>query len=162
MGTILNLDYRYRYLGCVAHTYAPALATSEAAHASACASAAGGAPAARGMGHRPMGAKRNRPEGYPMDLTKAPACLGFGVEQGAGISVDSVAEKPEGRSAAARVLANGVQGWSALGVGPSLHSPAPVCIAPASSLNAGTLFFIARNEGSSMAPDNYACIHRMK
>lgn len=117
--------------------------------------------AVRGMGPCPMSAKRNRPEGYPMGLAKAPARLGLGVEQGAGLPVGSVAEKPEGRSGAARVLANGVQGWSALGVGPSLHSPAPVCIAPASSLNAGTLFFIARNEGSSMAPDNYACIHRM-
>lgn len=117
--------------------------------------------AVRGMGPCPMSAKRKRPEGYPMDLAKVPARLGLGVEQGAGVPVGSVAEKPEGRSGAARVLANGVRGWSALGVGPSLHSPAPVHIAPASSLNAGTLFFIARNEGSSMAPDNYACIHRI-
>lgn len=117
--------------------------------------------AVRGMGHCPMSAKRNRPEGYPMGLAKSPASLGLGVEKGAGVPVCSVAEKTEGRSGAARVLANGVRGWSALGVGPSLHSPAPVHIAPASSLNAGTLFFIARNEGSSMAPDNYACIHRI-
>lgn len=38
----------------------------------------------------------------------------------------------------------------------------PSCPEKQVFLGHAALFFIARNEGSSMLPDNYACIHRMK
>jgi hypothetical protein len=113
----------------------------------------------RGMGCNPM---ETWPEGYPKAQAKAPARPGLGVEQGAGVPVGSVAANPEGRSGAARVLANGGLGLGAPRKGRGLHFPALVTSTwPALSQNAATLFFIARNEGSSMVPDDYSCIHRM-
>lgn len=119
-----------------------------------------------GMGHRPMEAKRNRLEGYPNAQAKPPEAGRFGTEKGAGVPVGCVAEKPEGRSGAARVLKDGCyidMSIAAPRSGRGLRSPAPLNPASLSAqIRALALFFIARNEGSSMVPDNYACIHRIK
>jgi hypothetical protein len=130
------------------------------ATAAAEAVAGNGVPSVLGMGHRPM---ESSDEGYPIRQAKSPACPGLVVEQGAGLPVGSVAEKPEGRSGGARVLDNSGYCRRAPSKGRGLHCPSPVTSTWLhTNPPAATPFFIARNEGSSMVPDNYSCIHRMK
>lgn len=54
----------------------------------------------------------------------------------------------------------GCSWWPAPRFGRGQQSPTPVSFSEPGTASA--LFFIARNEGSSMVPDNYACIHRIK
>ena len=121
-----------------------------------------------GMGPSPMGAKRKRPEGYPKDQRKASKAAGFGGETVAGVPLDSVAAIAGGslrhrpRLEKQGCLPAAWEGAALrLGRGPLCPSPfTPTRLHV--DLTAAALFFIARNEGSSMVPDNYACIHRMK
>jgi hypothetical protein len=121
-----------------------------------------------GMGPRPMVAKRNRPEGYPKDQRKAPKAAGSGDETGAGVPLDSVAATAGGSLRHRPRLEkqgclSAAWGGAALRLGRGSRCPAPVTSSWLHvDLTAAALFFIARNEGSSMVPDNYACIHRIK
>ena len=113
-----------------------------------------------GMGRSPMRAKRKRSEGYPKNQANPPVHRSIGAELGAGVPVDTVAVDPQARSGPSRVLENGYLKLYASRFGRGLQSRFT-----SNSCEPGTArtpFFIARNEGSSMVPDNYACIHRIK
>lgn len=117
--------------------------------------------AVRGMGHSPMEAKRNRPEGYPKGQTTPPETEGQGVQAGGCAPVDQSAEGVLASLPRPCVMKNWTSGAPRMGRGRRPNTQRQPSTQRQALALAAT-FFIARNEGSSMLPDNYSCIHRIK
>jgi hypothetical protein len=121
----------------------------------------------RGMGRGPMEAKRSRPEGYPKGQANVPLVSSFRILKGVGLLLASFAVTVSGvRGRPSRLVKQDClpSEWvgSALRLGRRSRCSALFLIQrPHVYLMAATPFFIARNEGSSMVPDPYNCIHRI-